>query len=98
MCRNVVALFGVQREDYTFAPRHYLKRLCGYRGHSRQAAEYAVALISQDRLNLAPLVTHTLPLGRYRDGIDLFSAAGSDQGVLFAVGRIGRVIHERIQE
>jgi threonine dehydrogenase-like Zn-dependent dehydrogenase len=69
---DVVALFGVQREDYTFAPRHYNGlRLCGYKGHSRKAAAYAVGLIEQGKLDLAPLATHHLPLERYAEGIDL---------------------------
>ena len=71
--RDTVALFGVQREPYSFAPRHYhpALRLCGYPGHSRAAAEYAVSLMKQGRLDLSPLVTHTLPLERYDEGIDL---------------------------
>jgi len=71
---DVVALFGVQREDYTFAPRHYSLRLCGYKGHSRESAAYAVGLIEADKLDLAPLVTHVLPLERYGEGIDLLEA------------------------
>lgn len=71
--RDTVALFGVQREAYEFAPRHYhpALRLCGYPGHSREAAEYAVSLMDQGALSLAPLVTHRLPLERYGEGIDL---------------------------
>ncbi len=70
---DTVALFGVQRENYDFAPRHYhpALRLCGYRGHSRAAAEYAVSLIEAGKLNLAALVTTSLPLGRYNEAIDL---------------------------
>ena len=69
---DVVALFGVQREDYSYSLRHYSGlRLCGYRGHSREAAEYAVGLIERGVLTLAPLVTHHLPLERYAEGIDL---------------------------
>jgi threonine dehydrogenase-like Zn-dependent dehydrogenase len=70
---DVVALFGVQREDYIFAPRHYhpALRLCGYPGHSRAAAEYAMGLLTEHRLDLAALVTHHLPLDRYAEGIDL---------------------------
>ncbi len=73
---DTVALFGVQREDYSFSPRHYhpMLRLCGYPGHSRAAAEYAVSLIASDRLDLTPLVTHTLPLERYNEGIDLLES------------------------
>jgi threonine dehydrogenase-like Zn-dependent dehydrogenase len=69
--RDAVALFGVQREDYTFAPRHYTLRLCGYKGHHRESAEYAVRLIEAGKLDLAPLVTHQLPLERYNEGIKL---------------------------
>ena len=70
--RETVALFGVQREDYTFAPRHYGHlRLCGYPGHSHKAAEYAVNLMANGSLDLSLLVTHILPLSRYGEGIDL---------------------------
>lgn len=70
--RDVVALFGVQREDYTFSARHNSGlRLCGYPGHSREAAEYALDLITRGLLNLAPLITHHLPLANYAEGIDL---------------------------
>lgn len=70
--RDTVALFGVQREEYVFAPRHYGHlRLCGYPGHSRIAAEYAVGLITAGKLDLSRLVTHHLPLERYAEGIDL---------------------------
>ncbi len=67
-----VALFGVQREDYVYAPRHYGGlSLIGYPGHSRAAAEYAVGLIERGKLDLAPLITHTMPLSEYQRGIDL---------------------------
>ncbi|HEY0076739.1 MAG TPA: zinc-binding dehydrogenase [Abditibacteriaceae bacterium] len=69
--RETVALFGVQREDYTFAPRHYSLKLIGYPGHSRTAAEYAVRLMESGQLNLAPLVTHQMPLEDYGHGVDL---------------------------
>ena len=68
---DVVALFGVQRETVAYEPRHWGSglRLCGYPGHSRAAAEYAVNLIAQGALNLAPLATVHLPLERYNEGI-----------------------------
>ena len=70
--RHVVALFGVQRENYAYTPHHYPGlTLSGYPGHSRAAAEYAVGLIERGLLKLAPLVTQHLPLERYADGIDL---------------------------
>lgn len=68
---DVVALFGVQREDYIFRPQHYSLTLCGYKGHSRESAEYAVDLIRQRKLDLAALVTHRMPLQQYAAGIDL---------------------------
>ncbi len=71
---SVVALFGVQREDYVFAPRHAGLRLCGYQGHFRESAEYAVALIERGKLDLSPLVTHRLPLEHYGEGIDLLES------------------------
>jgi threonine dehydrogenase-like Zn-dependent dehydrogenase len=69
--RETVALFGVQREDYIFAPRHYSLKLIGYPGHNRAAAEYAVRLMESGQLNLAPLVTHQMPLEDYGRGVDL---------------------------
>lgn len=71
---DLVALFGVQREDYVYGPRHHSLRLCGYKGHSRESAEYAVDLVRNGKLNLAPLVTHRMPLARYAEGIDLIEA------------------------
>lgn len=68
---DAVALFGVQREDYAYSTRHRGVRLCGYKGHSRESAEYAVDLIRQGKLDLRPLVTHSLPLERYGEAIDL---------------------------
>ena len=71
---DVVALFGVQREDYTFRPRHFSLRLCGYKGHSRESAEYALDLIRRGKLDLKPLATHRMPLERYAEAIDLLES------------------------
>ena len=68
---DAVGLFGVQREDYTYRPRHNRLRLCGYKGHCRESAEYAVDLIRRGQLDLAPLTTHRLPLERYAEGVRL---------------------------
>lgn len=74
LTQDAVALFGVQREDFTYAPRHANLRLCGYKGHSWESAQYAVGLIEAGKLNLAPLITHNLPLERYDEGIALLEA------------------------
>ena len=68
---DVLALFGVQRENFTYAVRHHSLTLCGYKGHFRESAEYAVDLIKSGKLDLAPLVTIKLPLEKYSEGIDL---------------------------
>lgn len=69
--QDVVALFGVQREDFTYSLRHARLTLCGYKGHFRESAEYAVDLIRQGKLDLAPLTTVNLPLERYDEGITM---------------------------
>ena len=56
---------------FRISPRHYRLRLCGYKGHWRESAEYAVDLIRRGKLDLAPLVTPTMPLERYSEAIDL---------------------------
>ena len=69
---ETVALFGVQREEYCFAPRHYHHlKLCGYPGHGRAAAEYALELMRAGQLDLGLLSTHHLPLESYDEGIAL---------------------------
>jgi threonine dehydrogenase-like Zn-dependent dehydrogenase len=69
---GILALFGVQREPYTFNIHHYSRLiLCGYPGHSRAAAEYAVQRIAEGVLDLSLLITHTLPFSRYAEGIGL---------------------------
>ena len=71
---KTVALFGVQREDYTYAPRHYNKlKLCGYQGHSKEAAIYALDLVARKKLDLQSLITHRLPLQDYDKGIELLA-------------------------
>ena len=70
--RDSVALFGVQREPFTFDVRHYLGlRLCGYKGHSKESAEYAVRLIERGELRLGLLSSRFLPLESYGEGVDL---------------------------
>lgn len=73
--QEAVAIFGVLREDVVFAARHWGRlALLGYGAHNRQAAERALALVRAGRLQLAPLVGHTLPFTRYDEGIALLRA------------------------
>jgi threonine dehydrogenase-like Zn-dependent dehydrogenase len=69
--RHAVAIFGVLREDIIFGPDHWYGNfsLIGYGEHNRGAGERALKLIEQGDLDLTPLVTHTLPLHRYEEGV-----------------------------
>jgi threonine dehydrogenase-like Zn-dependent dehydrogenase len=72
--REAVALFGVLRQEVRYAPRHMWGpgvTLVGYGDHNRIAAETALAEVRAGRLDLAALVTHTLPLSRYVEGVTL---------------------------
>jgi len=70
---ETVAIFGVLREPVAFPPSHWWGgfALLGYGEHNRGAAERALALVTDGSLRLAPLVTHTLPMSRYAEGVDL---------------------------
>jgi threonine dehydrogenase-like Zn-dependent dehydrogenase len=75
--RRCVTLFGVLREEVRFTTRHLFGPgllLMGYGDHNRAAAETALRFIREGRLNLAPLITHTLPLSRYAEGVELLRA------------------------
>ena len=71
--RGPVAIFGVLREQVFFGPQHWSGgfALLGYGSHNRPAAEQALQLVLQGKLDLRSLVTHTLPLSRYREGVEL---------------------------
>lgn len=70
--RNAVALFGVLREPVQFGWRHWAGlTLLGYRPHHRGAAEAALAMILEGSVDLRPLVSTTLPLDRYTEGVEL---------------------------
>ena len=71
--RDVVALFGVLREDVSFGFTHWCRglHLVGYGDHNMQAAEKALAQIVSGKLKLAPLITKSLPLDRYAEGVEL---------------------------
>ena len=70
---EVVTIFGVLREEVAFGRPHVRGgfMLMGYAGHNRQAAERALGLVLEGKLNLAPLATHCLPFTHYAEGVDL---------------------------
>jgi len=69
----VVAIFGVLREEVAFGWDHWRRgfKLLGYEPHNRAAAEQALHLIGSGQLSLTPLTTHSLPLTRYAEGVEL---------------------------
>jgi threonine dehydrogenase-like Zn-dependent dehydrogenase len=71
--KKTVGIFGVLRETLTFGPAQWWGNfaLLGYNHHYRAAAQRALALILEGWLDLAPLITHTLPLSRYSEGVEL---------------------------
>ncbi len=69
--RNAVALFGVNREDVSYGWRHRSLALLGYGSHNRPAAEKALRLILDGKLDLTPLVSARLPLTRYAEGVEM---------------------------
>lgn len=64
-----VALFAVQRDDYTL--RHQGLSVIGYPGHFREAAEYALDLVIAGKLDFEPLMSRVLPLAEYSQGVQL---------------------------
>jgi threonine dehydrogenase-like Zn-dependent dehydrogenase len=71
--RKVVALFGVLREPVEFGFRHWASgiTLMGYARHNRDAARRALRLVVEGKLLLAPLVTRSLPMQNYLEGVEL---------------------------
>lgn len=72
--RRCVTLFGVLREEVRYGGRHMFGPgllLMGYGDHNRAAAETALRFITEGKLRLAPLITHTLPFTRYAEGVEL---------------------------
>ena len=69
---HLVVLFAVQREPYTFAPHHWGQLiLAGARPHTREAAEYARERILRGQLDLSCLVSRSLPLEQYAEGVEM---------------------------
>lgn len=76
MSRRAVAIFGVLRDQVAFGPAQWYGgfSLIGYGEHNRAAAERALEAILSGHLNLAPLVTHSLPLSRYAEAVGLLQS------------------------
>ena len=71
--RTAVAIFGVLREtiEYDASHRRGGLALIGYENHNLGAAERALQLINDLKLDVEPLATHTLPFTRYAEGVEL---------------------------
>jgi threonine dehydrogenase-like Zn-dependent dehydrogenase len=69
---EAVALFAVQRDEYSLF--HKGLTVIGYPGHSREAAEYALQLIVDGKLDLSPMISKELTLERYDEGVKLLAA------------------------
>ena len=72
--QRCVTLFGVLREEVRYGGRHMFGPgllLMGYGDHNRVAAETALRFITEGKLRLAPLITHTLPFSQYAAGVEL---------------------------
>ncbi|EDY81415.1 oxidoreductase, zinc-binding dehydrogenase family [Verrucomicrobiia bacterium DG1235] len=71
--REVVALFGVLREEVGFGFFQWCGglHLVGYGEQNRFAAERALQHIESGSLKLSPLISETLPLSEYAKGVAL---------------------------
>jgi len=69
--RRAVAIFGVLREEVAYGSRHWAGlSLIGYEPHHRAAAEAALGLVADGKLDLAALITEKLPLSQYEEGTE----------------------------
>ena len=71
--RDTVALFGVLREEVRFGMPHLFGpglTLMGYGDHNRGAAERALGLVQEEKLNLNALVSLSMPLSEYAIGVE----------------------------
>jgi threonine dehydrogenase-like Zn-dependent dehydrogenase len=71
--RDSVAIFGVLREEVRFGMPHLFGpglTLMGYGDHNRAAAERALGLVQEGKLNLNALVSTSMPLSEYALGVE----------------------------
>ncbi|MBP1994537.1 zinc-dependent alcohol dehydrogenase [Paenibacillus eucommiae] len=66
---EAVALFAVQRHPYELY--HQGLTVLGYPGHSREAAEYSLQLIIDQKLDMSVLISRELPFESYKEGVEL---------------------------
>ena len=66
---EIVAIFGVQREDYAYPAGS--NKLFGYPGHTRKAADYAMAKVSAGLVRLDPLIGARMGLDDYLKAVSL---------------------------
>ncbi len=71
--KKAVAMFGVLREVIEYGPSHWHGgfALLGYGEHNRDAADRALNLIQQEKLDLKPLISRTMPFTQYAESIAL---------------------------
>jgi threonine dehydrogenase-like Zn-dependent dehydrogenase len=74
--KRATAIFGVLREPVQFGPAQWYGgfSLIGYGEHNHGAARRALEAVLAGDLDLAPLITHTLPLSRYAEGVELLQS------------------------
>lgn len=75
-CQRAVAIFGVLRDPVSFGPAQWYGgfSLIGYGEHNRASANRALQAILNGTLDLSPLITHTLPLSKYAEGVQLLQS------------------------
>ena len=72
--KHAVALFGVVRQEIRYAGGLMWGPgviLVGYGDHNREAAETALAAVNAGNLDLSALISTTLPLREYQQGVEL---------------------------
>lgn len=74
--RELVALFGVLREDVRFGFKHWANalHLLGYGPQTREAGERALGHILAGDLDLSVLISETMPIENYLDAIELLKS------------------------
>ncbi len=71
LTKEIVAIFGVQREPVTFPAMAGNLKLFGMPQHSKPAAEYALAHVTAGRVSLRGLIGAELSLAEYEKGVQL---------------------------